>query len=82
MSNHPRICYKFAIGRNLGSDAKPFPELIHLQLRAYDEPAPVVPDSFIDGSAPRLRYLNWDGIPYPGLPKLLLSATDLVTLQL
>jgi hypothetical protein len=61
---------------------KPFPELTHLQLRANDEPAPVVPDSFIDGSAPRLRYLNWDGIPYPGLPKLLLSATDLVTLQL
>jgi hypothetical protein len=61
---------------------KPFPELTHLQLRAYDEPAPVVPDSFIDESAPRLRYLNWDGIPYPGLPKLLSSATDLVTLQL
>jgi hypothetical protein len=61
---------------------KPFPELTHLQLRADDEPAPVLPDSFVDGSAPRLRYLNWDGIPYPGLPKLLLTATDLVTLQL
>ena len=61
---------------------KSFPELTHLQLRAYDEPAPVVPDSFIDGSAPRLRYLDWDGIPYPRIPNLLLSATDLVTLQL
>jgi hypothetical protein len=39
-------------------------------------------DSFAAGSAPRLRYLNWDGIPHPGLPKLLLSTTNLVTLQL
>lgn len=61
---------------------KPFPELTHLQLRAPDELAPVVPNSFVDGSAPRLRYLSWDGIPYPGLPKLLLSTTCLVTLQL
>jgi hypothetical protein len=61
---------------------KPFPELTHLQLRVCDEPAPVVPDSFIDGSAPRLRYLKWDGIPYPGLSTLLITATDLVTLQL
>lgn len=62
---------------------KPFPELTHLQLRlrAYDGPATVVPDSFVDGSAPRLRYLNWDGIPYPGLPKLLISCTDPVALQ-
>jgi hypothetical protein len=61
---------------------EPFLELTHLQLRAYDEPVPVVPDSFLGGFAPRLRYLNWDGIPFPGLPKLLLSAIHLVTLHL
>jgi hypothetical protein len=61
---------------------EPFSELTHLQLRVYDEPAPVVPNSFMNRSAPRLRYLNWDGIPYPGLPELLPSTTNLVTLQL
>jgi hypothetical protein len=60
---------------------EPFPELTHFQLRALDEPAPVVPDSFLGGSAPCLQY-HWDGIPFPGLPKLLLSATHLVTLQI
>ena len=43
---------------------------------------PVIPDSFLGGSAPRLRYLNFTGIPFPGLPKLLLSATHLVKLYL
>ena len=50
----------------------------------YDETKPVLPfpDSFLCGSAPRLRSLNFDGIPYPGLPKLLLSATHLTELHL
>jgi hypothetical protein len=43
---------------------------------------PVIPDSFLDGSAPRLRTSNCHGIPFPGLPKLLLSATHLVNLWL
>src|SRR5260221_4594566 len=37
--------------------------------------APIVPESFLDGSAPRLRRLRLGYIPCPGLPKLLLSAT-------
>ena len=41
-----------------------------------------IPDSFLDGSAPHLRYLHLNAIPYPGLPKLLLSATNLVALHL
>ena len=61
---------------------EPFPQLTHLQLTAFDERTPVVPGSFLGGSAPRLQYLIWDGIPFPGLPKLLLSTTQLVTLQL
>jgi hypothetical protein len=39
-------------------------------------------DSFLGGSAPRLRFLGLDRIPYLGLPKLLLSATHLVYLHL
>ena len=43
---------------------------------------PVLPDSFLGQSAPRLRYLTLTSIPFPGLPKLLLSATHLVNLWL
>ena len=40
------------------------------------------PDLFLGGFAPRLRFLQFNNIPFPGLPKLLLSATHLVTLRL
>jgi hypothetical protein len=59
-----------------------FPALIHLGLDCYSyrgTPAPALPDGF---SAPRLQTLNLQGIPFPTLPKLLLSATDLVDLIL
>jgi hypothetical protein len=39
-------------------------------------------DSFLGGYAPRLRKLSLDRIPFPGLSKLLLSATHLVRLSL
>ena len=41
-----------------------------------------LPDLFLGGSAPRLEFLWLDGIRFPGLPKLLLSATHLVSLYL
>jgi hypothetical protein len=43
---------------------------------------PVVPDSFSEGSAPRLRSLVLGRVPFPGLRKILLSATDLLYLAL
>jgi hypothetical protein len=49
------------------------------KLLEHEMPA-VVPESFLGGSAPRLRYLFLDRVPFPGLPKVLLSATGLVTL--
>ena len=61
---------------------QPFPELTYLQVWSIDETVPVVPDSFLGGSAPHLEYLWLNGIPFPGLPKLLLSATHLVNLYL
>ena len=61
---------------------EPFPELIDLRLRAFDRIAPLDPDLFMSGSAPRLRYLQLECIPCPGLPKLLLSTTHLVSLRL
>jgi hypothetical protein len=42
----------------------------------------VIPESFLGGSAPRRQYLKLEEIPFPRLPKLLSSATGLVTLRL
>ena len=61
---------------------EPFPELTHLVLDSYFIRTTALPDSFLGGSAPRLRELRLYGIPFPGLPKLLLSATHLVYLRL
>ena len=60
---------------------QPFPELTDLLLW-WNDLALVVPDSFLGGFAPRLQLLQFDGLPFPGLPKLLLSATHLVDLRL
>jgi F-box-like len=61
---------------------KPFPALTRLILQSNDERVPVLPDSFLGGSAPRLREIWLRNIPFPGIGKLLLSTTDLVTLSL
>jgi hypothetical protein len=66
----------------LASMQMPFPALTNLRLGTKDETAPVVPDWFLGGSAPRLRHLSLRSIHIPELPKLLLSATDLVDLSL
>jgi hypothetical protein len=61
---------------------QPFPVLTYLYLCPKDETATIIPDSFLSGSAPRLQTLYLGGTSFPGLPKLLLSATHLVTLSL
>jgi len=63
---------------------KRFPELTDLKLFSDEDDAPVIPDSFLGGSAPRLKSLEFRGIRFlfPVLRELLLSATDLVTLRL
>ena len=61
---------------------EPFPEMALLQLESHGELVPIVPDSFLGGSAPHLVSLRLHHIPFPGLPKLLLSATNLVDLYL
>jgi hypothetical protein len=61
----------------------PFLALTQLVIRAgYTVTVPILPDSFLGGSAPQLQTLHLDGIPFPGLPKLLLSATHLIHLDL
>ena len=59
-----------------------FPELTDLVLSSNGETVSALPDSFLGGSAPRLTGLQLAGIPFPGLPKLLSSATQLFGLYL
>ena len=61
---------------------KTLPELTDLVLYSYCPSETVLPNSFLGGSAPRLRRLRLDGILFPGLPKLLLSAPHLVEIRL
>ena len=63
---------------------QPFPALTSLQFvfQFQKEAAPVLPASFLGGSAPGLQKLILIRIPFPGLPKLLLSATHLVHIRL
>ena len=62
---------------------QPFPKLTSLSVvGSNDKTMAVLPDSLLGGSAPRLRILTLVGIPFPGLPKLLLSTTHLTDLSL
>ena len=61
----------------------PFPVLRHLSLSYYSaKDPPVITDTFLGGSAPSLRRIELSRIPFPTLPKFLLSARDLVKLHL
>ena len=60
----------------------PFLVLTSLLLRSQIRNVPALPDSFLGGSAPRLKTLSLHGIPFPALPNLLLSTRDLVELHL
>jgi hypothetical protein len=89
LEHNDRICDLafYAIPRSkietvLAAMQHPFPELEILHLQAGFNTMPVVPASFLGGSAPRLQRLFLDSIPFPGLPNLLLSAVHLVELDL
>jgi len=68
--------------RFAASVQKPFPELTILDVGVKNDVVPVLPDSFLGGSAPRLRELTLRGFPLPSIPKLLLSANGLIALSL
>ena len=59
-----------------------FPALAHLALHSTDERAPVLLDSFLEGSASGLQSLIFQNITFPALGKLLLSSRDLSKLNL
>jgi hypothetical protein len=69
---------------------KPFPALSHLEitwnLDGKQDPTlgsiPVIPRRFLGRSASQLRHLSLTSVSFPQLPALLLSARNLVTLEL
>jgi hypothetical protein len=69
-------------GKALVALQQPYPALTCLNFGFYNKTGPVLPTSFLGGSASGLKTLILDSIPFPGLPKLLLTATHLVTLYL
>ena len=73
-------------GSQLGNMAtilqEPFPVLTHLLIFTKGSTVPVIPSGFLGGSAPCLQEIRLYGVPFPTLPTLLLSASDLVVLSL
>jgi hypothetical protein len=61
---------------------RPFPALTHLWLSSKDSHVPILTASFLGGTAPSLEEVCISGIPFPSLPTLLLSTSDLVVLRL
>ena len=71
------------LGKLLPAMEQPFPALTRLKLQLRTKTSCCVPDLLLGGSAPsHLQTLILDRIRFPGLPKLLLSATHLVRLRL
>jgi hypothetical protein len=88
LQQHNRVCTIRIYGvpnspwKELAAMQEPFPALTELWLVSLDTNVTVLPDSFLGGSAPRLKTLYLFGVPFPGLPKLLLSTHNLVRLYL
>ena len=59
---------------------QPFPALTHFSAYLELLVSPICP-SFLGGSTPSLQVLDLVGVPFPALPQLLLSATNLVHLS-
>ena len=70
------------LSRSAVAIQKPFPVLLNLNLRSNKEWVPPLSDSFLGGSAPLLRSIRLDSVPFPGVRKLLSTTSDLVHLGL
>ena len=58
------------------------PALKCCSLVSYDMLAPVLPETFLGGSAPRLEYLDLYGIPFPTFPQFISSSTHIRELRI
>ena len=95
LRQHNRLCKIYYRNGHIGDPFvleefaaidEPFPVLTSLvltDLTSFQQPSvPVLPDSFLGGSAPCLRSLDLFSISYPSIGKLLSSTTNLVHLSL
>ena len=90
LRHHNRVCkiyyrngrFQDSLLKEFAAIEGPFPALTSLHLSSQQQNVPVLPDSFLRGSAPRLRSLHLSGIPYPSIGNLLSSSTNLVQLSL
>jgi hypothetical protein len=93
LRHHNRVCkiyYLKGPNRRFGDSLltefaemdEPLLALTSLKLFSFGQNVPVLPDSFLGGSAPHLRSLHLHGIGYPSIGKLLSSTTNLVRFSL
>ena len=88
LEHSDRVCrvVLHVTGSQLGKIAtvmqEPFPVLTHFSISTKDINVPVIPGGFLGGSAPCLQEIELCGVPFPALPTLLVSASDLVELKL
>jgi len=91
LRHHNRVCkihyhgeFQDSFLEEFAAIDEPFPELTSLTLISSGQNVlvPVLPDSFLGESAPRLRLIYLQGIPYPSIGRLLSSTTNLVWLSL
>jgi len=61
---------------------EPFPVLTRFLLESTDESVPVLPETFLGGSAPRLQTFWLTGIPFPSFAKIILRFTHIANLHL
>ena len=90
LRHHNRVCkidysdgeFQDSLLNEFAAIDEPFLALTSLALLSFQQHVPVLPDSFLGGSAPCLQSLHLHGIPYPSMGKLLLSTTNIVQLNL
>ena len=90
LRHHNRVCriyfsdvqFQDSLLKEFAAIDEPFPALTSLELFSFGQNVPVLPNSFLGGSAPQLRSLELAGIPYSSIGKLLSSTTNLVRLSL
>ena len=56
---------------------QPLPTVKEFLLMSSDESAPVLPETFLGGSAPLLEYFELFGVPFPTFPQFISSSTHI-----
>ena len=89
LGHHDRISWivfdkltNFVLEKLAAVMQEPLPALTGLHLQSLDEMGLVVPNTFLGGAAPRLRFFAMEGIAFPALHKLVDHTTHLTKLWL